>query len=273
MARNLVSLNAFVEDYMASTSEESFDKNFRKDQVRVAALRAFRDMQLDSFNRIYSARLPVNQSLYTVELPADYVRYTKIGILDENCNVISVSINPNMNIAGDILLDNDGAQLLDADGYPLKSEITDCGDGTPLNPNAYGYVFGNYNYNGFYGRLYGWGGGNNANGYYRFNDEENRIELSAGFSYENIILEYISDLSMAADPQFPIEAEKAMYSGTYHFLIQRMGQPMNATEKMNAERVYLRDKRFAKSRINQPTKDEIIKSIYRNFTLSPRITS
>jgi len=275
MARNLVNFNDFVTDFEASQTEMSLDKYADFQQIAIAAKRAFRDLQLDAFNTIVSARLNVNTANYTVELPNDYVRYTKIGVLDRNCNVVSITLNPDQNIGGDILLDDDNEQLLDADGFPLKSAITDCASSNiqpNRNPSPYGYLFSNYNYNGFYGRLYGYGGGNNAFGYYRFNDEENRIDLSPNFDYEQIILEYISDQSMAANPKIPIECENAMYSGTYYYLVNRMAN-VNLGDKQSAYRTWLHDKRFAKARRVQPTKNEIVSSIYRTVQLAPKMTS
>lgn len=274
MARNIVYFNSFVDDFIASQTEEHLEKYASPQAVRIAAKRAFRELNLDAFYNIVSARLNVDTSLYVVQLPADYVRYTKLGVLDANCNVVSITLNPDLNIAGDILLDNDNEQLLDADGFPLKSEIEECGNGgTITNPQQYGYVFSNFNYNGFYGRLFGWGGGNNVNGYYRFNSEENRIELSPNFPHEQIIMEYISDASMADNPKIPIEAEQAMWAGTYYYLINRMGPPIGLGEKQLAERTWQNEKRLSRSRRLAPTKNELVSSIYRQWTLSPRITS
>lgn len=273
MARNLVNFNDFVNDYEAAITEMSADKYANAPQIVIAAKRTFRDLQLDSFNTLVSSRMQVNQNNYTVELPNDYVRYSKIGILDNDCNVIDITLNPQLNIAGDVLLDNDGGQLLDADGFPLKAEITDCGTTqTTNNPYPYGYLFNNYNYNGYYGRLYGWTGGNNVNGYYRFNDEENRIELSPNFPHEEIIIEYISDQSMASNPNIPIEAENAMWSGTYYNLIRNLTN-VGQGEKDQANRKYQNDKKFAKARRNQPTKNELVSTLYRRFQLAPAITA
>jgi hypothetical protein len=274
MARNLLGLNEFVNDYYLGRTEEDLDKNHDEQQIRLAAMRTFRDLQLDSFKSIVSVRLNVNTSLYTVDLPADYVRYTKIGILGNDGSVHSVSLNPDMNIAGDILLGGSGDEILDSEGFPTTSDrITDFGGSTQDTTQPFGYLFGNYNYNGFYGRLFGYGGGNNINGYYRFSNEDNKIYMNVDFGYDKIILEYISDQSMANNPNIPVECEQAMYSGTYFHLIKRMGRPVSQGDKEQARRDYLNDKRIAKARRNQPTRNEIVSNIYKQFTLSPRITS
>jgi hypothetical protein len=274
MARNILLFNDFVNDYHLGRTEEDLDKYTNEQQVRVAAMRTFRDLQLDSFRTISTIRLPVNTSLWTVELPSDYVRYTKIGVLGDDCTVHTITLDTSMNISGDILLDNDDNELLDVNGFPLSSaRITSCSSTDTNEVDNAGYLFSNYNYNGYYGRLFGYGGGNNINGYYRFNTEENRIDLSINFPHTEIILEYISDQSLSDDPKIPVECEKAMYSGTYYFLINRMGNPVGQGDKEQARREYLNDKRMAKSRRLQPTKNEIVSSIYKQYTLAPRITS
>ena len=52
-----------------------------------------------------------------------------------------------------------------------------------------------------------------------------------------------------------------------------MGNPVGQGDKEQARREYLNDKRMAKSRRLQPTKNEIVSSIYKQYTLAPRITS
>jgi hypothetical protein len=66
MARNLLGLNEFVNDYYLGRTEEDLDKNHDEQQIRLAAMRTFRDLQLDSFKSIVSVRLNVNTSLYTL---------------------------------------------------------------------------------------------------------------------------------------------------------------------------------------------------------------
>ena len=136
MARNLLGLNEFVNDYYLGRTEEDLDKNHDEQQIRLAAMRTFRDLQLDSFKSIVSVRLNVNTSLYTVDLPADYVRYTKIGILGNDGSVHSVSLNPDMNIAGDILLDGDGDEILDSEGFPTTSDRITVPPKAPEKANA-----------------------------------------------------------------------------------------------------------------------------------------
>lgn len=274
MARNIVNFNDFVNDFYRFITEESLHKYNDDQLVRIAAKRVYRELQLDTFKFVVSSRLTVNQNTKVVELPADYVKYTKIGILTGDCNVVDISLNPNLNIGGDILLDNDSQQLLDADGFPLKAEITDCGtnldSSNTIPAYGYGYLFNNYTFNGISGRLYGLGGGNNRLGQYRFNNEENRIELNPNFAYEQIILEYISDQSMAANPKIPVECEDAMWSGTRYYLVKDKTN-VSLGDKQLARDEWLRAKKRATARRNQPTKDEIVKSIYRNFMLAPKI--
>jgi hypothetical protein len=272
MAKNLISLSDIVNDYILSRLDDSFDKYADPQVVRMAAVRTFRDLQLDATRSIKSLRLPVNTLRYTVTLPNDFISYTKIGVLVDG-EIISIKVNNNLSIAEDVFLDNDGAEILDSNGHPLTTDIPiDELTGVSHFPNEItnaGYFFNNYQYGQFKGRLYGLGGGNNIWGECRFDHQNNIIQLEAGFRYEEIVLEYISDQSLDLDPMIPVQMENAMWDGMYSRIIDRSSSVPQSV-KSEAKATYLRSKRHAKARLNSPTKQEILDSIYRRFQLAPK---
>lgn len=270
MARNTISFNDFVTDYIGSRVEGSYDQYADPQQVRIHAKRVFRELQLTSMRVIKSLQLPVNTNNYTVTLPNDFVEYTKIGVLTNECQVIDLSPNNDLSLAENIVISN-GEQVLDANGVPTSTPITECTGVVDYTAQGrdYGMIFYGYQRNGQVGRLFGLGGGNNRYGYYRFDYDKNRIALDPSFAYENIILEYISDGSLLDNPNIPVDAEDAMYKGTYYYIINRLSS-VPESAKQGALLEYKRAVAKAKSRRNQPTKSEILSSIYRNFMLAPK---
>ena len=273
MARNLINLTDIVNDYILSRLDDSFDKYADPQVVRMAAVRTFRDLQLDATRSVKSLRLPVNTLRYTVSLPSDFLTYTKIGVLVGG-EVISIKVNNSLSIAEDVLLDGGGGEVLDSDGHPLTIEIPIdelTGANNYFNDEIAnsGYFFNNYQYGQFKGKLYGLGGGNNVWGECRFDHENNIIQLEAGFRYEEIILEYISDQSLDLDPMIPVQMEGAMWDGMYSRIIERSSSVPQSV-KMEAKMAYFKSKRHAKARLNSPTKQELLDNIYKRFQLAPK---
>ena len=274
MARTLISLTDIVNDYILSRPDDAFDKYASHQSVRMAAVRTFRDLQLDATRVIKSVRIPVNTALYTASLPPDLVSYTKIGVL-VNGQVISIKMNNDLLIAQDVTLDSNGEVIVDSNGHPITTEIplSELG-GVSLNDEISNYAnsyffFNNYSFGEFKGRLYGLGGGNNVWGEFRIDYSTNIIHLQKGFAYEEIVLEYVSDQSLDLDPQIPVQMEGAMWKGMYSYIIERSSSiPQSVKSEARAE--YLRAKRHAKARLNSPTKQEMLDNIYRRFQLAPK---
>jgi hypothetical protein len=117
-----------------------------------------------------------------INLPSDYVKYTKVGIC-VNGRVVMLGLD---------------------DSLCLNDNYSECGD--PLgvaienidNPDyvffAFGYPFAGYYHNNQYvNSLFGLGGGFNSRGYFRVNNEMNQIQFASVVPQTDIVLEYISD--------------------------------------------------------------------------------
>lgn len=268
MARNLINLKSIVNDYLLGRENDDFDSANEK-QLMMYGKQAIRDeLSIGLSASIKSIKLTVDTTLNTVALPNDYIEYTKIGVLDSNCQVQVLGLNEKINFAGTIALDGGGDPILDADGIETL-DAKSCTPSSSSSDNYTGLFFNNY-YNDYSnGRLFGLGGGSNARGYYRFNPMDNRIELNSEFSYDSIILEYIADETMTSDPQVPVEAEDFVRNYIYFRSVQRKNN-VPQSEKSEAERRMRNSMKMANFRYKMFNKQEISQQIYRRYQLSPK---
>jgi len=267
MSRNLVPLTSIVNDYLLSRENGDYDTSNEK-QLMMYGKQAIRDELAISLSAyLKSVKLDVNTTLNTVALPSDYIEYTKIGVIDGNCQVQVLGLNEKINYAGAFAVDGGGDVIFDADGIETLS-AKDC---TPSGTNnGYtGVLFNNYYENFNNGRLFGLGGGNNARGYYRFNNMDNRIELNSEFSASQIVLEYIADESMSSDPQVPVEAEDFVRNYIYYRSISRKNN-IPVSEKQRAEIAMNNSLKDANFKFKMFNKSEAAQQIYRRYQLSPK---
>lgn len=267
MARNLISLHNIVNDYLLGRENGDYDTANEK-QLMMYGKQAIRDeLSIGLTAYLKSVKLDVNTTLNTVALPSDYIEYTKIGVVDSNCQVQVLGLNEKINFAGEFAVDGGGDVILDADGIETLS-AKDC---TPSGTNnGYtGILFNNYYENFNNGRLFGLGGGNNARGYYRFNHMDNRIELNSEFSASQIVLEYIADETMTSDPQVPVEAEDFVRKYIYFRSISKKNN-VPVSEKQRAEIEMSNAMKTANFRFKMFNKQEASQQIYRRYQLSPK---
>jgi hypothetical protein len=267
MARDLIPLSSIVNDYLLTREALDYDTSNYK-QLMAYGKQAIRDeLSMELGATIKSVKLTVNTTLNTVSFPNDYIEYTKIGVLDDNCRVVTLGLSNEINYAGAIALDDGGAAILDSDGIETL-DATTCTPTTATN-NGVGTFFYNYPFDSGNGQLFGIGGGNNARGYYRINTMDNRIELNSSFSYDYVILEYIADETMTSDPQVPVAAEDFVRKYIYARGIERK---MNIPQSAKAEALnnaYLSKKKSV-FKYKMFNKAEAAQQINRRFQLAPK---
>lgn len=268
MARNTIRLRDLVDDFLLGIDQDDYIKYQDPIKVLKVAREAVRNLQLDTLRQIKSLRLEVDTSTKTVAYPEDYIAYTKVGYLDDNCNVILLGLNNQLNISSDLLLDNNDLPLLDSDGIEITS-ATVCEPTNPDNNDLFYYEFRNYQYNNSYGRLFGIGGGNNAAGYFRPDNENSEFKLDIASSITHIILEYVADVTMQADPYVTVDAEDAVKAYMYYQLI-RFKASVPVSEKERARLEWAREKRLATKRTQSFTPAEAMATMFRRYTLAPK---
>jgi len=236
-------------------------------------------MGFDMSRIIRSLKLPVNTTTNTVELPDDYVDWTKVGVVGSDGLVYVLGENKNINYSqkysvnaagnnydsdGDGLLEREDSKSATSSGSPsVGSDITDGTDS---------YIFRNYVYENNQGRLYGAGGGHYY-GEFRINLDQNRIELKVNNSMNEVVIEYIADEgrrnARTRDTQIHIYAEEALRAYIYYRLIERKSS-VPAGEKARARSEYYNERRKANARIKSVSKEEILKTIRKNFKQAPK---
>lgn len=269
MARNKISLEQIVNNYMLESTETDINKDARRSQLVSMGKRLIRNQiapQLGGY--VSSVIIDVNQTLYTVALPNDFLDWTKVGVVSGN-EVHVIGVNDKINVAGEFLLDNSGDKLLDNDGIELKGEKTFDNTSISISSGKGIYFFHNFMGEGGFGTLYGIGGGNNRRGEFRFNSEDNRIELNKDFQYDQIVLEYVADGSMPDNVTVPFQVEQMMHDW---FSWQTISRKSNASSVQirEAKRNFRESKRMANFQMKMFSPQELVKVINKRYQQAPK---
>ena len=275
---NYVTLRQLINDYIITLDGDDYTANASDSAIRNFALRGIREFGFDVTSRIKSIKLDV-QSNSTAILPDDYVDLIKVGSIDSDGIVRVFNQNKNINYSRQIKQDttadspniDDTNLTTDSGGGPLDIDsnlILDREDAkSATTNNSDSDVFDNFIFQGGIGRLYG-AGGAKAPGSYRINLDQNRLEIESGSASE-IVLEYIADEARSTNPVIHVYAEEALRSYIYYKLCERKST-VPAGEKARARSEYYNERRKAKARLGNFTKNEALKAIRRNFMQAPK---
>ena len=269
MARDTVSVDQIVNDLILTMDGDDFANNASATILRNYALRGIREMNFDIMKRIKSLKLEINTDNDTVQLPDDFVDYTKIGVVGGDGLIYVFGENKNQNIAMQYVTDALGNPIdSDSDGVYDREDAKFVSNTRGALSDFESYTFRNFLYEGNIGRAYGIGGGKYS-GEFRINYEQNRIELYSTSQYNEIVIEYIADEARSTNPSIHIYAENALRSYIYYRLIERKANvPMG--EKMRARQEYYNERRLANARLKSFTKEEALKTIRKNYKQSPK---
>lgn len=237
-------LKDIVNELLIELGEGQSNKYARFYQLGVACLRE-QNMDLSGVPQV--AQLTINSN-DTVDLPCGFINYTRIALCGRDGQLHSLGRNDNL------CLD----KMYDDCGNPISHESS-TGQDTTLSGGIIStdYLDDNIRNGELMGRFFGIGGGNNANGYYRFDMNSSQILLSsfpAGTSY--IVLEYLTDIEASGDDfvvhPFLIETVK---NWMYWKYIAR-DRNRNASEKEMAMIDFQKAERISRIRFNSRTADE-----------------
>tara|TARA_R100000654_G_scaffold73751_1_gene106980 strand:+ start:519 stop:1403 length:885 start_codon:yes stop_codon:yes gene_type:complete len=271
---NFVSLRQLIDDFIVTMDSDDYISNVSDTAIRNIALRGIREFGFDVSSRVRSIKRTI-QSNNTVILPEDYVDLVKIGVVDSDGILRVLGQNKNLNYSRK--LTTEGATT-DSEAGPLNltsniiKDREDDKNATAGSNSGNGdldhFIFENYLFQGGIGRLYGLGGGHLA-GEYRINLDQNRIEIDTDSASSEIVLEYIADEARSTNPVIHVYAEEALRSYMYYKLCERKST-VPANEKARARREYYNDRRLAKARLSNFSKEEALKTIRKNYLLAPK---
>ena len=269
MARDTVSVDQIINDFMLSVDGDDYANNASSMLIRNYALRGIREMGFDIMKRIKSLKLEVNTDNDTVQLPDDFVDYTKIGVIGGDGLIYVFGENKNQNMAMQYVTDAAGNPIdSNSDGVYDREDAKFLSETRASMSDYESYTFRNFLYEGNIGRAYGIGGGHYS-GEFRINYEQNRIELYSTTGYNEIVIEYIADEARSENPSIHVYAENALRSYIYYKLVERKSNvPM--AEKGRARSEYYNERRLANARIKSFSKEEALKTIRKNYKQSPK---
>ncbi len=271
---NFVSLRQLIDDFIVTMDSDDYISNVSDTAIRNIALRGIREFGFDISSRVRSIKRTI-QSNNTVLLPEDYVDLVKIGVVDSDGILRVLGQNKNLNYSRKL---TSAGGTSDSEAGPLnlssnlikdrKDDKNATAGSNSGNGDLDHFIFENYLFQGGIGRLYGLGGGHLA-GEYRINLDQNRIEIDTDSGSSEIVLEYIADEARSTNPVIHVYAEEALRSYMYYKLCERKST-VPANEKARARREYYNDRRLAKARLSNFSKDEALKTIRKNYLLAPK---
>jgi hypothetical protein len=199
------------------------------------AFRGLEDMLFNIYQMPKTQKLTV-LSNKTVKLPSDYVAYVKVGVLNSEGEIATLSKNPNLT-----------SYQMD-----LSTRTTNNTD-APVDPtNIRDFVYLNYDNNGALFNLYGLGGFLMSAGQFGIDEEKGIIFLDNNFPYEYVILEYLSSPRDDEEYKVPILIKEALISwiAWKDHEYKPMGRRFQEMSKEQRRINYVREKKKAKFRIN-----------------------
>ena len=274
MSRNYIPLTQVVNDFIVTLDTDDYVSNAPDNTIRSFALRGIREMGFDMLKVVRSLKMPVSSN-NTIELPDDYVDWSKVGVVGTDGLVYVLGENKNLNVSQTYDLDGSGdPQDLDGDGfYDRVDSKSATSSGSPASDAGIAdgmesYIFRNFVHENNQGRLYGIGGGNYY-GEFRVNLDQNRLELKSNSSISEVVIEYVADEARSVNPRVHLYEEEALRSFIYYKMIERKAS-VPANEKARARQEYYNERRKANARMKSFTKEELLKTIRKNFKQAPK---
>lgn len=246
-----MTLDSVVSEYI-NENEEGEGKRFRYTAIAISGLR---ELNMDVSGIPTVTKLTIDENTCRVDLPDDYLKYKRIGICVGG-RVISLGrddtlcLNDNLNACGDQV-----AIPVAPDSRDFDQQVF---NGVPL-PTEF-WLQGNSG-------VFGLGGGNNKNGYYRIDEENNQILFASSVSGE-IVLEYLSTTKKVKGQSivnpYCAEALKAFIDW------RKINKTLNMGAWQLARQEYYNQRRLAKLRMSTWTLEEIYQALSKSFMQSPK---
>jgi hypothetical protein len=191
-------------------------------------------MGLDFFYRIRSVKLPVNANL-TVNLPDDYLNYSKVGILNFRGEIIPLTFNNKLTTYADL--------------NPDRIEKTQ--DNTIVDLLLFNTpIWYNYWNGDSYTALYGLPSGAPFVGTFKIDHTNGIILLGEHFGYEYIMLEYVASPQEGGKYYIPMQFKEAL---TWYLAWQDIAMLPNTRrgtlgDKADRKRNFFNERRLANAR-------------------------
>ncbi len=237
-----INIEGIINGYI-DASEQSSNKYYKLFQI---AVRGVENLGLDFFYQVKSVKLPVNANL-TVTIPSDYIKYTKVGVLNSKGEVIPLKYNSKLTTYADLFSDR----------------LTKTQDDSLYNWYSWDSpIFYNY-WNGYaYSNLYGIPSGTPFIGSFKIDNANGVILLDESFPYEYVMLEYIASPQVDGDYYIPVDFKEALLAWIAWQDIQNMPASRKGSlgDKRDRRSNYYNERRLALGRFRPFYMDEAYQS-------------
>lgn len=197
MGQNLsyIPMDSIVNDYL-NESEQSVSKFYK---IWHLAFRGFEDLGMDAFYKILAVKLPINDNL-TVTLPANYLQWTKVGLLNDRGEIIPLYYNNKLTSYMDLSPDR----------------LTQTQDNSVLNNINYDNgVWSNYWNGHVYANIYGVPSGAPFLGNFKVDVNNGVILLNERYQYDYLMLEYMASPKEGSEYYIPVQFREALIAWLY----------------------------------------------------------
>lgn len=237
-----VKLSQLVADYISQHDGTQQDQ-FRLTNI---ARRGIRILNLDVIGELRTQVLQMNDNK-TVDLPQDYIHFTKLGILNGKGEISTFRENTDLALAGD----------LSGSRFKLPT-ATNTVTGDPNYLSSMNYIN-----QGAYSQLLGIGSGSSNIGEYRIDEANRVIVFSSSIAFSQIIMEYLSDGSDENDGDMPVDerAYEAMLAWIEWKDYAGKTKKHSAGEVQMAMRAYYNEKELLRLRMKPAIKSIINEKI------------
>lgn len=207
------------------------------------AVRGAREFQMDITGGFKSTILDVKGNK-TADLPTDFLSLSKIGVLNELGEVITLRQNDKLNLQHQQYVDGLG---IEPEVATVPSIINYS------SPTRFPFLWLNFTSSGTDYHLYGLGSGTSAIGEYKVDEDEKTIYLSADWPYSTILVEYLSDGydDSQEDYMVDVKAAEAMVAYIRWKNAQDNRKKFTTGDVDYYKKQYYNERRLAKMRINQ----------------------
>lgn len=188
-----VALDECINQYI-SESEQPNHKFFKLWHL---SFRLMTELGIDFFYQIKSVKLPINSN-YTVNIPADFLNWSKVGVLNALGEIIPLKYNDKLTTY--------------AQFSPDRLQKTQ--DDTLYNLFQFNSpIWYNFWDGSTFSTLYGLPSGAPFVGKFKIDKAAGLILLDESFSYDYVMLEYISSPQEGQQYYIPIQFVEAMIAG------------------------------------------------------------
>lgn len=227
-----VGLSEVIYQYLDQSKQTSVE--YRR--LWTIGVRGVEELGMDVFSTTKTVKLPVNANK-TVNLPSDYIGFSKVGVFNASGEVSTLRRNKNLS----------SYKINQSDRIPNNTDDT---TGNTYRLQDLAYV--NYFDGARYVNIFGAGSVLNSAGQFDIDEEQCILYLDNNYGYEYVVMEYLSSPADDVDYKIPIQIREAVLSYIAWKDIEHLplGRRASLGDKQLRRKEYYNQKRNANLREN-----------------------